>query len=100
MIDRRPQEARRDLRIAQAAHAQQAGNRGMQIQRGRESPSVLVIARQVLPDERFHDPVGPTFRSGVVEGAVAVDEPEWAASLDAAVSMNAIPSSPIWRNFA
>ena len=67
------------FRIAQAAHAEQPRHGGMEVEGRGQGGRLAVIAWQVLPDEGFH---GMGFSSAF------------------SVSMNAVPSVPIRRNFS
>ena len=79
VFHRRVEEAPRDLDVAEAAHAQQPRDGGMQVQRRAEGLRLLVIAREMVPEEcGFHVAVG----------------------MSEAVSVNEDPSSPMRRNFA
>ena len=81
MIQRRLEESRGRVWVTQPAQAQQTRDRGMDVQRGAQAGGLLIVARQVLPEQRLH---GRSASTGV----------------GAAVSTNAVPSDPIRRNLS
>ncbi len=81
MIQRRFEESRGRVGVAQPAQAQQTGDGWVDVQRGAQAGGLLIVARQVLPEQRLHG------RSASPGGG-------------AAVSTNAVPSVPIRRNLS
>src|SRR5262249_37577487 len=82
LVERRVQESMRVLGIREAPEAEQARDGRMGRERGGERGRLTVVARQVLPDERFHRDDGPPGGS----------------SAGRSMSMNACPSAPMCRN--
>ena len=54
VIERGIQEPRGHFGVAEPAHAEQPRDRRMHIQRGGQRGRLLVVTRQVLPEERLH----------------------------------------------
>ena len=98
VLERGVQEAAGALGVAEAAQAQQPGDTGVQAERRRERGRLLVVARQVMPDEGLvmararglrYNQRQPTRARSCARGAALVS-----------VSVNDVPSSPIRRNLS
>jgi hypothetical protein len=64
MFQRRMQEAARVIRIGQAAHAQQPRDHRMHAERCRERRRLIVVARQVMPEQAFHRAIASAAAGG------------------------------------